>query len=504
MPRSIPLAILTALLAVPSAPAADPTDGATALQERMKELIAKTETSVVSLVISTNPKHLVANPTRPWELGDYPSQNLRRQAGRQPVRDRLDLSDPRNAGDYVLGSGVVLDAENGLILTCYHLIDGARRVYVRGAGAAGSYADIMAGDARSDLLVLQLRDRQTKLTAAKLADVRTYKTEKQRPTVTRGQFVVSVAHPFAAGFADGKASASWGILSNVDRKVSSSGSVEESPAYLQQYGTLLQSDARLNLGCSGGGLFNLDGELIGLTSSAAGVAGSDAAGGYAVPMDRIYRGIIDVLKTGEEVEYGFLGVTPGPMSGDLKRPGLVVDRVSPGSPAELAGLKAGEIIQAVNGRPVVEDTDLFLLVGGTLANRTVTLTVLGDDLPREIKPTLAKFQQPFPTIASVRPDPVYGLRVEYSSILAQQGGGPGIRPRTNWNGVLVHELEPKSRAEAVFKENGIGTGRWLVTKVNDKAVRTPAAFYAAAKNAQTVRLALSDTTTSETKVVTLP
>lgn len=502
MPRAVVLTALAFLAAAPAARPADPADDATALQERMKKLIDRAESSVVALVISTNPKHAVPNPTRPWELGDYPSQNLQRRLGRQPARDRLDLSDPRNAGDYVLGSGVVLDADAGLVLTCYHLIDGARKVYVRGAGT-GSYADVMAGDARSDLAVLQLRDRPTKLTAAKLADVRTYKTERQKPTVARGQFAVSLAHPFAAGFGDGKASASWGIISNVDRKLSSAAGVEESPAYLHQYGTLLQTDARLNLGCSGGGLFNLDGELIGLTSSAAGVAGGEAAGGYAIPMDRIYRGIVDVLKTGQEVEYGFLGVTPGAMSADPRRPGLVIGRVSPGSPANDAGLHEGEVIQAVNGRPVVEDTDLFLLVGGTLANRTITLTVTGDRGTRELTPTLAKFQQPYPTIASVRPDAVYGLRVEYSSILAQQGGGPGLRQPMNWNGVLVHELEPKSRAEAVFKEHGIGVGRWLVTRVNDKPVRTPAAFYAAAKNAQTVKLTLTDTT-GETKVVTLP
>ena len=140
---------------------------------------------------------------------------------------------------------------------------------------------------------------------------------------------------------------------------------------------------------------------------------------------------------------------------------------------------------------------------GALANHEVTLTVLRDGEPLLLKPTLAKFQHPYATLASSRPASVYGLRVEYSSILAQQVNGPGIRARLNWNGVIVQELEPKSRAEAAFKELNLPSSRWFITRLNDTPTPTPAAFYAAAKKAQTVRLTLSDAN-GEQKVVTLP
>lgn len=507
MPRR--LVGLLLLLAAPGVGvAADPVPAeVVALQDRMKKLIDAAEPSVVSLVISHNTKHTIPNSSKPWELGEYNSPQVGNFRFRQPERDKLDLSDPKNAGDYTVGSGVVLDADQGLVLTCYHLIDGARKIYARLPGNTGSYADIVAGDARSDLVVLRLRNRSAKLTAAKVGEVRTHDTPKNKATVTRGQWVVSLAHPFAAGLADGQASASWGIVSNIARKSAVPAGAEDiRPGYLYQYGSLIQTDARLNLGCSGGGLFNLDGELIGLTSSTAGVAGSESAGGFAIPMDGIYRGIIDALKTGEEVEYGFLGVEPGKMTGLENRNGLHIRNVTPGSPAANVGIQPHDIVLAVNGRPLQEEADLFLLVGGALAGREVTLTILRDNQRLEFRPRLAKFQHPYPHIASVRPPSFHGLRVDYSSLMAQQMIGPGIRFGLNWNGVIVRELEPNSRAEAAFRQLALGQGRWLITKVNGAPTTTPAGFYAAAKKSQVLKLTVVNAMdpSADEKVVTLP
>lgn len=501
MPRLLAFLILAAVNSV--AFAAEPAE----IQEKMKKLIDAAEPSVVSLVVSHNSKHAIPKANRPWELGDYRGSSQMTFRGRQPERDKLDLSDARNAGDYTMGSGVVIDAVEGLVLTCYHLVDGARKVYVRTAGNAGSYADIVAGDARSDLVVLRLRSPTAKLKTAKLADVRTHDSPRAKATVSRGQWVISLAHPFASGLNDGKASASWGILSNVGRRSALPAGAEDiRPGYLYQYNSLLQTDARLNVGCSGGGLFNLDGELIGLTSSTAGIAGSESAGGFAIPMDSIYRGIIDVLRRGEEVEYGFLGVQPGPLSPDLRNPGLVVSNVTPGSPAALAGLALNDQIQAVNGRPILDDSDLFLLVGGALAGREIALSISSEGRPREVRATLAKFQHPYPHIAR-NPAPAYsGLRVDYSSLMAQQLIGPGARMGMNLAGVIVRDLEPNSRAEAAFRELAIGQGRWLITKVNGTPVASPTEFHAVAKKSQVLKLTVvnaMDFAAAE-RTVTLP
>ena len=92
------------------------------------------------------------------------------------------------------------------------------------------------------------------------------------------------------------------------------------------------------------------------------------------------------------------------------------------------------------------------------------------------------------TTSSRRPDTYFGLRVDYSSLMAQQLIGPGARMGLNMNGVIVRDLEPNSRAEAAFRQLTIGQGRWLITKVNGTPVANPPAFHAAAKKSQTYRL----------------
>src|SRR5579883_1358875 len=447
---------------------------AAAIQDVMRKVIDAAEPSVVALVISHNqgyPEVSSAERAR-GTLGGYTSERLR-LLGRSVERDRLDLSDPRNIPDNQYGSGVVLD-ETGLILTNYHLIENATKIYVRGPGGGGSYADVHAADYRSDLAVLKLLSPVRGLSAAKLSEVRVVDESRGRKaTVSRGMWVITLAHPFAAGFADGTPSASWGILSSVRRRIPGYGTEDQrsSVAHLYQYGSLLQTDARLNLGCSGGALLNLEGEVIGLTSSVAAVSGSESGGGYAIPMTTNYRRIIETLKAGREVEYGFLGVVPGGMT-QAPAPGLVITSVSYNTPAGLAGLQPNDVIQEIDGVPVRDPEDLFLNIGSALAGTQIQLKVsqprrggFGGQ-PRTVTVTLAKFLHPYPYIASVRSPAVHGLRVDYSSILAQQLiNGNGFRMHQNGltsQGVVVRELEPKSPAEAAFKAlGGNDPTRWM-------------------------------------------
>src|SRR5262249_43282527 len=237
--------------------------------------------------------------------------------------------------------------------------------------------------------------------------------------VAKGQFVVALANPFAAGFHDGSPTASWGIVGNLRRRIPGCTSEDErSKLCLHQFGTLIQTDARLNLGCSGGALLNLKGELVGLTTALAALSGSETPGGFAVPFDARLQRIVAVLLQGKEVEYGFLGVSLGRDS----RPGegvVVQDPVVPGSPASRAGLQAGDVILKVNGTPIREKDDLFLYLGAQLADSTVEL-VIDPVRPRTVSVKLAKFYVPGLAIAANRPTPRAGLRVEYSSIQPQR------------------------------------------------------------------------------------
>jgi serine protease Do len=489
-----------------------------ALQDQIRKLIDGAAPSVVALVISHNPNYphmpIAAERSR-GKLGEYTPPLVDRFGVKE--RNPLDLSDAKNIPDNNYGTGVVLDTA-GLILTNYHLIENATKVYIRFPGGGGSYADIVAADARSDLAVLRSIGRPAGLSAVRIADVRVAdESGGRQANVFRGMWVVSLAHPFGAGFADGEPSASWGILSNVRRRAPGYGNEDPRANQLYNYGSLLQTDARLNLGCSGGALINLEGELIGLTSSVAAVTGSEAAGGYAIPMTANFRRIIEALKAGREVEYGFLGVAPGRISTVPNLPGLLIESVSPHTPAQAAGLQASQqledIVQEINGVPVREADDLYFNIGSSTAGTKVRLKIArrerlsGEYTTFEATATLAKYKNSLPSIVSVRPKSVHGLRVDYSSLLAQPTPAFRAGPIPAHKGVIVRDLEPNSPAEAAFKKlGGIDPTQWMITAVNGESVATPDEFYRAAGKGGPVRLTVaspSDTRDSG-RVVTLP
>jgi serine protease Do len=460
-------------------------------------VIASAERSVVAVIVSHSNKYprVQADAQKgPGRLGGYirPPANPAGRWGPIPlVSDPLDLSDPLNARDYLFGSGVVLDRD-GLILTNYHLIEGATKVFVRSTAGRGFYADIHAADARSDLAVLKPvdgLDRGLSLTPIKFSEVRTL---GEKPTVAKGMWVISLGHPAGAGLADGSVSASWGILSNVGRRAAGPGREDQRNRALHHYNLLLQTDARVTLGCSGGALLNMEGEMIGMTTPMAAVTGAETAGGFAIPFDRNYRRIVEMLQAGREVEYGFLGVQAEPLASeaiqpgdDASRGGLRLTHIVAGTPASAANLMFGDVIKAIDGVPVGESDDLFLHIGAAQAGTTLKLTVDRNGQRSQVNVTLAKLDHPLPWIASNRPTPVLGLRVDYSSVLlAQKQNAPrGVTPPRIPSGVVVRELEPGSPAEAKFKAIDDAPNQWLITHINGKQVPTPAEFYREAARA---------------------
>jgi S1-C subfamily serine protease len=409
-------------------------------------------------------------------LAQFPPPDERQQL-ELSVKQRYDLGDRTNIPE-AFGSGVVID-RGGLLLTNYHVVRGATKVFVRLPAGKGSYADIHAADARSDLAVLRLLDpRVVPLSPIRFGD---------GGKVRKGQWVLALANPYAAGFRDGSPSASWGIVSNIRRRAPSKPG-QEAPdkareKTLHQYGTLIQTDARLNLGCSGGALINLQGEMIGLTTALAALTGVEAAGGYAVPLDDSMKRIIEVLRRGEEVEHGFLGVgTEDPPPGER---GVVIRNVAPGSPAFRAGLYLHQRILKVNGQPVRESDDMFLAIGRELAGASVTIEIEGRSQP--VTATLAKFYVPGPVIAANEPAPFRGLRVDHTSIWYQRL--PFFLQRQGIPvGVVVREVQPDSPARAAgLKVDDV------IEAVNGEPVMSPAQFYHAVRNLQgPVELTLVD------------
>jgi serine protease Do len=455
-----------------------------ALQELIQRTIEQAEPSIACILVSRSDEYKRFNAAPPDEdsgkLGRFDGSPYARPFGfnngdkeaetrRRLVRTTLDLSDPDVIPES-FGSGVVIDAENGLVLTMAHVIHDATKIYVRLPGGQGSWADVHAADPRSDLAVLRLLDPPVGLKAVKRGD---------GSHLRKGQFVLCLANPFAAGFRDGSPSASWGIVSNLQRRVSGVTSEMERPGVkptLHHYGTLIQTDVRLALGCSGGALLNLDGELIGVTTAQAALAGSESPGGYAVPLDGPMKRIIEVLARGDEVEYGFLGV--GFDNGDGRRgqgDGVVLMRVEEGSPAARALLTPGERITAINGNPIRDNDDLYLQIGLCLAGGEASVETTGPKgRSRTVQVKMAKSYTPGKAIASHRPAPRGGMRVDYPSILGQRLGIQSIPV-----GVAIREIVPGGAADkARLKVDNV------ITHVDGHAVTTPTEFYDAMTKAK--------------------
>jgi serine protease Do len=471
-------ALLGALLAGTSSAERSPVES---LQEAVYAAAEKVEPAVVAVSVSRSDdyKQFRLGPASdlPGQLGDFNRVQADRLASTNPQKKelipRLDLADAANVPEY-FGSGVVIDAQTGLVLTPYHVVRDATKVYVR-VGQRGSYADILAADYRSDLAVLKLLNRLPDLKTVTLGD---------GGRLRKGQFVLVLSCPFVAGAREVSANVSTGVVSNLRRRLVAGGREATDKDYrrpLREFGTLIQTDAGRGAACGGGALVNLKGELVGMMTALAPFPGAEA-GGFAYPIDRNLRRIVQVLAAGREVEYGFLGVTLTA----APRGGIRLVNVTPGSPAERAGLLPEDVILEAQGVPLHDTDDLFLNVGAALAGTEVELLVATQGVPpRAVGVRLAKYHypEPLPNIVGVRPGPVRGLRVDYTSLLVQLPGGQQdkIPP-----GVVVREVQPGSAADRAE----LKPWQDVIVKVNGEAVATPEEFYQAARGGGPLTLTL--------------
>jgi serine protease Do len=378
----------------------------------------------------------------------------------------LEARDQRSADMWKLisldnGAGVVI-GDRGEILTLFHVVRGASELIVRATGNQQFPAEIIAADPRSDLAVLVPAssdgDEPPSLKPIKIGD---------SSGLRRGSFLIALGNSFNAA-RNGEASASWGILSNIARRLELPGDeLYAPPPPTKPYGlvnlpTLLQLDTKLNLGMSGGAVINLKGELVGVTTMASSAAGFDAMAGYAVPMDKIIRRAIATLKEGREVEYGLLGLMAD------KKFSNFVSILTENSPAALGQLQVNDQIIAVNDMPVSDFYSLVLAVNIYPAGEAVRLKILRDDKPLERTVVLAKLAVEGEVIATNRPKPWRGLRVEYTSVTRRD---PFNFPERALAGVKVLEVEDGSPASAA----GLKPGQ-LIVRVGDDNIRSPREF----------------------------
>lgn len=456
--RAVVALALLSTIAPPTAPRAagaePPATGLVeALEQSLVETIARCEPSVVAIArVRREPPDAAARiEPRP----DF--------FGRRPLTLPAAKPTDPDFAPTAYATGVVIDP-GGSILTAAHVLVEDSDYYVTTAERKVYRAAIKAADPRSDLAVLAVEATDLRPIALGDAD-----------RLRKGQIVVALGNPFGIA-RDGQASASWGIVANLHRKAppgTESAEDADKPT-LHHFGTLIQTDARLNLATSGGALVDLQGRMVGLTVALVSVPGYTASAGYAIPIDARFRRAIDTLKQGREVEYGFLGVQPVDLTAAERLAGMHgmrVDRVVPGTPAERHGLRAGDLITAVNGKPIEEADALVLEVGSLPVEAAARLDVVRDGRPRSIEVTLTKYPVRGRKVVTV-PAPAWrGLRVDYPTVWPDADLRRPSGASFEANAVVVVDVEEGSPAFVAGVRRGM-----FITHVGSTAVRTPREF----------------------------
>jgi serine protease Do/serine protease DegQ len=272
------------------------------------------------------------------------------------------------------GSGVVVDARQGLIITNHHVIDHADEITVTLADGREVQAKLIGGDPDTDVAVIKIAAEN--LTAISLGD---------SEQVEVGDFVLAIGNPFLIG-----QTVTSGIISGLHR----------TNVGIEQYENFIQTDAAIYPGNSGGALVNLRGDLIGINTAFIGATNSNPGMGFAIPINMV-RVVADrILETGD-VRRGKLGITFEDSTPSLVRefklvtaPATpIITKIESGSPADRAGLKAGDVITELAGAPVHDTSDLRTRLGLLWVGDTAEFTVTRDGKPTVVRATIVDSQR---------------------------------------------------------------------------------------------------------------
>ena len=264
---------------------------------------------------------------------------------------------PKEQMTQSLGSGVIVDAEKGYILTNHHVVERADQIMVTFADNSRVEAKLVAADKESDIALLQIKTKR-KLQALPFGNSDTLKV---------GDFVIALGNPFGLG-----QTATLGIVSALGR----------SGLGIEGYEDFIQTDASINPGNSGGALVNIKGELVGINTAILAPSGGNIGIGFAIPIN-MASAVMDQLLHYGKVRRGMLGVYIQDLTPELAKAfhievttGAVVSQVMPGSPAEKSGIQAGDVIVAVNGKTVRNAADLRNTIGLLPVGTTITLDLI--------------------------------------------------------------------------------------------------------------------------------
>jgi Do/DeqQ family serine protease len=334
-----------------------------------------------------------------------------------------------------LGSGVIIDAEKGYVVTNNHVVNNATEIVVKLTDGREFKAKKLGADEQSDIALLKIDP--DKLSAVPLAD-----SDKLRV----GDFVVAIGNPFGLN-----QTVTSGIVSALGR----------SGLNIGGYENFIQTDAAINRGNSGGALVSLRGELVGINTAIFGPNGGNVGIGFAIPSNMM-KSLVDQIIEFGEVRRGLLGILgqdvdsglADAMNLDVSK-GAFVSEVSPDSAADKGGIQAGDIITGINGRPVTSFQELRAKVASKGAGTDVELTLLRAGKRKSVTVTLGDATQSVVAAKEVHPA-LEGATL--SNGKTQEGT----------DGVVISELVARSPAAMISLQDGdviIGVNRQKVDNV---------------------------------------
>ena len=380
--------------------------------------------------------------------------NQRRGNGPQPESRKVSS----------LGSGFVIDP-NGIIITNNHVIEEADEITINFSDGTKLAAELIGRDPKTDLAVLKVESKKA-LPYVPLGD-----SEKARV----GDWVIAIGNPFGLG-----GSLSAGIISAINRDINAG-----------PYDSFIQTDAAINRGNSGGPLFNMRGEVIGVNSAIISPSGGSVGIGFSIPSN-LAKSVIGQLRKFGETRRGWLGVRIQAVTDELAESlslgearGALVSEVSPDGPAEKGGVKVGDVIVKFDGQKVPTMRDLPRIVAETKIDKPVKVEVIRRGKPKRLTIITGRLDEPDLAKQSQKTDaPKNNDANEYAhSGLTMQNINPGSRRDfelgDDATGALVVAVD---RTSAAF-EAGIRVGD-LVAEIDQQPVGSAKAAVEALKKAQ--------------------
>lgn len=374
--------------------------------------------------------------------------------------DKRRRQNPHSRPSVSVGSGFVIDA-SGLIVTNNHVIDGADKISVSFVDGSRLDAELVGTDPKIDIALLRVKPEKGKpLTAVPWGD---------SDTGEEGDWVIAIGNPLGLG-----GTVTAGIISARNRDIRQG-----------SYDDFIQTDASINKGNSGGPLFNVKGEVIGINTAIFSQSGGSIGIGFAVPANMAKPVVAQLLEYGR-TKRGWLGVRIQTVSEDMaealgldKARGAMVAGVTEGGPAEAAGLQAGDVIVSFNNRDIAEMRELPRIVAETGVGKAVNVRVWRNGKEETFKVKLGELEKFENTVAKNGGKPKKPSKPAIHTVgaigLKLSGLNDAVRERFKIDesvedGVVVLDIAEGSSAA----EQNIRPGD-LILQVNQKSVETPEA-----------------------------